>query len=85
MQYETGDVKRKETLLHIANKVIERALDGDLQAIREIGDRLDGKPHQSTEGFEEVHWVVRLPEPCATTEEWEAKWVLPHLNDSTNK
>src|ERR1700733_14206312 len=33
----------------IARKLIENALDGDLQAIREIADRLDGKPAQVIE------------------------------------
>ncbi len=33
----------------IANRCVEAAADGDMQAIREIGDRLDGKPKQQTE------------------------------------
>lgn len=33
----------------IANRCVAEAADGDLQAMREIGDRLDGKPKQSTE------------------------------------
>ena len=33
----------------IARKLLERALEGDLQAIREIADRLDGKPAQVIE------------------------------------
>jgi hypothetical protein len=33
----------------IARKLFEKALDGDLQAIREIADRLDGKPAQAIE------------------------------------
>jgi hypothetical protein len=33
----------------IARKLLERALEGDLQAIREIADRLDGKPAQAIE------------------------------------
>ena len=33
----------------IARKLFEKALDGDLQAIREIADRLDGKPAQVIE------------------------------------
>ena len=31
----------------IADKCVEGALDGDMQAIKEIGDRLDGKPTQA--------------------------------------
>lgn len=33
----------------IANRVVEAAADGDAQAFKEIGDRLDGKPKQQTE------------------------------------
>lgn len=33
----------------IAEKLIEKAAEGDMQAIKELGDRLDGKPSQSTE------------------------------------
>ena len=31
----------------IANRVVEAAAGGDIQAIKEIGDRLDGKPTQT--------------------------------------
>lgn len=31
----------------IANNCVADAAGGDMQAIKEIGDRLDGKPHQS--------------------------------------
>lgn len=31
-------------LRDIAEKLVELAVDGDIQAIKEIGDRLDGKP-----------------------------------------
>ena len=34
-------------LARIAEKCVQMAADGDISAIREIGDRLDGKPHQS--------------------------------------
>lgn len=30
----------------IVNALINKAIDGDMQAIKEIGDRLDGKPKQ---------------------------------------
>ena len=33
----------------LARKLFEKALDGDLSAIREIADRLDGKPTQTLE------------------------------------
>lgn len=33
----------------IADKLVEAALNGEVQAIKEIGDRLDGKPAQALE------------------------------------
>lgn len=33
----------------IANKVVEAAADGDAQAYKEVGDRLDGKPKTTNE------------------------------------
>jgi hypothetical protein len=33
----------------IADRCVQAAADGDIQAIREVGDRMDGKPKQQTE------------------------------------
>ena len=33
----------------IADRVVQEAANGDIQAIKEIGDRLDGKPKQAVE------------------------------------
>ncbi len=38
-----------EKLRAIAEKLIEKAAEGDIQAIKELGDRLDGKPSQSVD------------------------------------
>lgn len=38
-----GDPDGRKKLRAIADKVVELALDGDMQAIKEIGDRMDGK------------------------------------------
>ncbi len=37
-------------LERLADKVVALGLDGDMQAIKEIGDRLDGKPVQPQAG-----------------------------------
>jgi ribosomal protein L17 len=36
-----------EKLRRIADKLLAMAEDGDIQAMKEVGDRLDGKPAQS--------------------------------------
>lgn len=33
----------------LAHKLVEKAMDGDVSALKEIGDRLDGKAAQSVE------------------------------------
>jgi hypothetical protein len=38
-----------DALDDIAEKLIQACADGDLPALRELGDRLDGKPTQQTE------------------------------------
>jgi hypothetical protein len=40
-------IERGQALFKIATRVVEQALDGNTNAITEIGNRLDGKPHQS--------------------------------------
>jgi ribosomal protein L17 len=42
-----GDGKK---LRSIADKLIDLAAEGDMAAIRELGDRLDGKPAQAITG-----------------------------------
>lgn len=43
-------VLRGDALNRLADKLIAEALDGDMAAMREIGDRLDGKPTVSVTG-----------------------------------
>ena len=70
-RYETDDIKRRQALDKIAERLVEDALAGDKDARLELGNRLDGKPHQSMDVSEEVRWVVMLPEPVETSAEWE--------------
>lgn len=41
------DPDGRTVLSKIAQKVVEAAMEGDMQAIKEIGDRIDGKAPQS--------------------------------------
>lgn len=47
--HEEDPITRKRFLDAIADKLREKAVDGDMQAIKELGDRIDGKPAQSLE------------------------------------
>lgn len=42
--------KKGQALRDIAKALIGKALEGDITAIKEIGDRLDGKPVQAIAG-----------------------------------
>ena len=48
--FENSAVKKGQALRGLANKLVEMGLDGNLAAIKEIGDRLDGKPAQAIIG-----------------------------------
>jgi len=48
--YKTGTIKRRKALHHVAKALIKKGIGGDIQAIKEIGDRLDGKPAQAIIG-----------------------------------
>ena len=42
-------VVQKQALDQLALALVEKALSGDLQALKELGDRLEGKPIQAVE------------------------------------
>ncbi len=46
--FENSAVKKGQALREIGRKLVEMGLDGNLAAIKEIGDRIDGKPAQTT-------------------------------------
>ena len=64
-----------KTLRSIARKHIALADRGDIQAIKELADRLDGKPVQAVETAGEVRhrYVIEVPAEL-TAEEWEKKY-----------
>lgn len=41
---------RRGALESLANKLWDMALEGDMQAIKEVGDRIEGKPAQAITG-----------------------------------
>ena len=73
------DMEGKRRLLAIAEKCAESAMNGDMQAIKEIGDRLDGRPAQEQHNTNEttVRYVARVPDKEATVEAWTQKHSQP--------
>lgn len=60
----------------IASKLLDLAIAGDMQAIREIGDRMDGKPAQALELAGEIKhkYVARMPARVSGMDEWQNKY-----------
>lgn len=44
----------------LADRIIDRALEGDVAALKEVGDRMDGKPAQALTNADGGDLVVRL-------------------------
>lgn len=65
------DADGQRKLRQIAEKCVAAALAGDMTAIQEIGNRIDGKPRQEIEHSGEVqHSVIRAPQPSPSSEQW---------------
>ncbi len=50
----TLDGQPNTKLRQIAERLVSKAIEGDMQAIKEIGDRVDGKPMQQIEHSGEI-------------------------------
>lgn len=49
----------------LADKLIDKALEGDVAALKEIGDRVDGKPIQAIQGEVTGDLILRVTEKDA--------------------
>jgi hypothetical protein len=47
---ERSRVRQREALDDLAEKLLARCEEGDMAALKELGDRLDGKPVQAVAG-----------------------------------
>lgn len=59
-QYKAGDLRMGQALRRIADGVVKRALDGDAAAVKEISERLDGKPVQPVAGKIDTNVTVEV-------------------------
>jgi hypothetical protein len=66
----------RQKLEHIAEKLVAEAVIGDMSAISEVANRLDGRPHQTAEIANiHEHYVVEVPALKQTTaEEWGKRY-----------
>lgn len=70
-----GDKIKLRKINLLATNFVAMALAGDVQATKEIGDRLDGKPHQTSESKTEVTstFVAAMPDDIGEADEWQKK------------
>jgi hypothetical protein len=61
------DEKPKTKLDELANSLIDAAKGGDISALKELGDRLDGKPSQALVGGDEDDNPIRTITEIRTT------------------
>lgn len=69
-------------LERVADAVVAAAVTGDMQAAKEIGDRLDGKPRQEMDIQQEAHSFVHVigsPAFSETTDEWQQQHAPKNL------
>ncbi|CAB4164948.1 hypothetical protein UFOVP833_6 [uncultured Caudovirales phage] len=58
----------------LADRLVSAGLAGDVAAIREIADRLDGKPKQESETtIKDERMVVEAPRPAKDADSWASE------------
>jgi len=74
---KTPDGKAKKTryINVLATQLVKQGIAGDVQAIREIGDRLDGKPKQESEVHVTKEFVAVVPAQSETSDAWSSEHV----------
>lgn len=66
-----ADKNGPQFLEKVADAVVMAAVGGDMQAAKEIGDRLDGKARQEVEAtVTQTQYVVEAPSPAVNATEW---------------
>ncbi len=68
-------VEKEQNLDRIARAVVTKAVDGDIVAAKEIGDRLDGKPAQES--------MVTIDDKRDAAD-WTREELVTFLNDCRN-
>lgn len=66
-------VEKEQNLDRLAAIVFRKAMDGDMVAAKEIGDRLDGKPNQTQDVVVTQRMVVEAPLPAKDADTWASE------------
>jgi len=66
-------------LRKLADQLVTAGMSGDVSAIKEVADRLDGRATQQTDvTITDNRLVARLPEKAASDEAWAAEVAAVH-------
>src|ERR1700676_4930877 len=71
---EDGDGAPTKKLHLIAGKLVEKAVAGDIQAIKEVCDRVDGKPTQPVNEDEAPPILTRIERVISMPPAWTSGW-----------
>lgn len=78
---KTGDLEAYRSLNMLADKLVSLALDGNTEALKEIGNRLDGRPAQAVEMSASIehNYVARMPAVAKDADEWQKQHAPPTI------
>lgn len=79
---EAADGTNVTKMRKVIDALIAKAIEGDVPAIREVIDRLDGKVPQALEtgDGQEVVYVVRMPARPEDMAEWQDRYAKPQTS-----
>jgi hypothetical protein len=64
-----------KALRRVARALIDKAGTGDVQAIKEVADRLDGKATIHVQSETTHRYVARTPDKAPSTDKWQQQHV----------
>lgn len=71
LMMELKDAEEPKTLRGIMRKLIDMAAEGDIQAIKEVMNRIDGLPVQIVENLNEnINYVALMPPRNPDMDSW---------------
>lgn len=72
------DPEKRKKLHRLASNLVKLALEGEGWAMQEVGNRLDGRPHQTSENT--VTHKTLSADPVLPPEEWENAYTGQRIN-----
>lgn len=77
-EHVDNDPKKPRKLRMLASNLVDLAMQGESWAMQEVGNRLDGRPHQTSEST--VTHKTLSADPVVSEQEWEKDHSGQRLN-----